>query len=295
MNNNREDDQKKRYLMAKVSTEMYHSNPEYLSDTQRVDVEEKVIQMNKIQHLILASTEAKKISPIQSKELNDAFQSCIDNFPTMMAFNHSIQSQSLTQSGLRQVIHDQLLCDKVLEDIASNIPELNIKKAKDYYQAHQLEFSRGTTWEMSQILITVNDNYEENSRKKSLERITYVRSKMSFQSFEQLAMRYSECPSAMNNGYLGWCEEGKLYASITKALCHLKPRVISQPIETDIGFHLIRYHKKKAAQMATFEEVWPFLQKKHNTRAKHYLQRQWIQHLLNTAKTQIEREKQLCE
>lgn len=53
---------------------------------------------------------------------------------------------------------------------------------------------------MSQILITVNDEYAENTRENALKRIHDIYSKARSKSFAKLAQRHSECPSAMNQG-----------------------------------------------------------------------------------------------
>lgn len=274
------DDQKKHYLMAKVSTATYQLNPEYLSAIQRADVEEKVQNMSMIQDLILTSCEAERITPVRSQELEKAFKECVDNYPSKIEFKNALAAQNITVDGLRQSIRDQLMCDRILDEVSSGVPPLDIEKAKLYYEEHKLEFSRATTWEMNQILITINDEYEENTREISLERINEAYSQIKSKPFEQLAMRYSECPSAMNNGYLGWCEEGKLYPEITEALYGLAPKEVSKPIETEIGFHIVQYIQRKEAKVATFEEVWPFLQEKHKARAQSYLQKQWINQLI---------------
>ncbi|SHO56804.1 peptidylprolyl isomerase [Vibrio quintilis] len=277
-------EQKKRYLLAKVATEMYQLNPEYLSSVQRGEVEERVSRMFEIQHLILTSPEADRVVPVQSGELEKAYKECVDNFTSEEEFHQSMTSQLLSTEGLREALRDQLMCDKILDDVSSDIPPLDVAKAKHYYHQHQQEFSRPTTWEMSQILITVNDEYAENTRENALKRIHDIYSKARSKSFAKLAQRHSECPSAMNQGYLGWCKEGDLYRPISDALYQLKPQEISQPIETEMGFHLITFHQQRDASQATFEEVWPFLQEKHQARAKAFLQRQWIQHLQSHAK-----------
>ncbi|MDC0610983.1 peptidylprolyl isomerase [Vibrio sp.] len=289
------DDQKKRYLIAKIATDVYQLNPQFLSAVQRSEVESKAQRMSMIQTLILASGEATKVDPVSKIEIDNAFKECIDNYPSEADFNKALKSQLLTVDGLKKSLHDQLMCDRVLEEVSSDVPPLDIEKAKHYYQEHRLEFSRATTWEMSQVLITVNDEYKENTRARAFSRIREVYKQAKSKPLSQLAMRYSECPSAMNNGYLGWCEEGKLYPQITERLYHLSPKEVSQPIETEIGYHLVQYHQRKEAKIASFDEVWPFLQEKHKVRAKSYLQKQWINQLISQMKTQNVRETLLCD
>ncbi len=274
------DEQKRSYLTAKVSTELFQLNPQFLSSVQRVEVDERVERVYQLQELILNAPEAAEID-ITEEELEQIYQDSVERFSSKDEFFQSLETQNLDEAGYKQVLADEAKCDKVMDFIAQDIPQLDREKAFQYYEKHRLEFSRAKTWEMSQILITINDEYAENTHTNAFARINTIYKKATSKNFSKFALKHSECPSAMENGYLGWCEEGKLFPEITNALYKLKPGEISEPIETEIGYHLVQFHNERAARVATFEEVWPFLQEKHTTRAKQFLQKQWIKQLLN--------------
>jgi nitrogen fixation protein NifM len=274
------DEQKRSYLTAKVSTELFQLNPQFLSSMQRVEVDERVERVFQIQELILNAPEAAEID-VSAQELESCFQASLERFENKDEFFATLQAQNLSEQGLKQALIDELKCDKVMEFIAQDIPALDRDKAVQYYETHRLEFSRAKTWEISQILITINDDYAENTRVNASARINDVYKKAKKSNFAKLALKHSECPSAMENGYLGWCEEGKLYPEIMNQLYKLKPGEISPPVETEIGYHLVQFHSTKEARTATFEEVWPFLQEKHASRARQFLQKQWINQLLS--------------
>lgn len=272
------DEQKRRYLTIKLATEKFKLNPELLSSVQRAQVDEEVIKLNIIQSRILASREAQQVN-VTRKALDEAYVSCIEQYESKDEFYQALKSQGLTVEGLKCALKDELHCDAILDYVSQDIPPLGRQQALDYYETHKLEFSRAKTWNLSQILITINDDFAENTRENALARIKEVRQKMDSEPFADLAIRYSECPSAVENGYLGWCEEGKLYPELTSALYSLPKEQVSEPIETETGFHLVICHDEKPPCVAPFEEAWPFLQKKHSARAKQYLQRQWISQL----------------
>jgi hypothetical protein len=58
--------------------------------------------------------------------------------------------------------------------------------------------------------------------------------------FEEMAMEYSDDPSASNGGYLGSFAPGTMTSGFEKALLELEPGEISQPVTTIYGVHLIR-------------------------------------------------------
>lgn len=273
------DRQKRRYLTIKIATEKFQLNPEFLSDAQKNTVAKEVDNLYRLQAAILSSDMAQKIQ-VSNAQLMDAYFNCVQQFETEAQFYRSLKAQGITAEGLKFALKDELHCDQVLVQVADDIPQLEKAQAQAYYNSNRVEFSRGRTWKISQILITKNDEFAENRPDKALARIIKVREAANLESFRDLAMRYSECPSALENGLLGWCEEGKLYPEITSALYTLPKEQVSEPIETELGFHIIVCHDEKPAYVASFDEVWPFLQEKHASRAKTYLQRRWLEQLV---------------
>lgn len=65
-------------------------------------------------------------------------------------------------------------------------------------------------------------------------------------SFEDLAKKYSKCPSgASNGGNLGFFGRGMMVPEFEQAAFALKVGEISQPVKTQFGYHLIKVIDKK--------------------------------------------------
>lgn len=60
------------------------------------------------------------------------------------------------------------------------------------------------------------------------------------ESFEDLAREKSECPSREKGGDLGWFGRGKMAKPFEKKAFELEPGNISDPVQTDFGWHLIK-------------------------------------------------------
>lgn len=60
------------------------------------------------------------------------------------------------------------------------------------------------------------------------------------ESFEYLAINYSECDSAQKGGSLGKFLSGTMLAEFERALYHLEINEISKPVKTKFGFHIIQ-------------------------------------------------------
>ncbi|MGP8305475.1 peptidylprolyl isomerase [Vibrio sp. YIC-376] len=269
------------YLTAKVATERFKLNPEWLSDQQRQDVDDQVTQLFRIQAAVLGS-ELGTQTYIHDNELEDAMNAVKEGYPSLEEFYRALRGQKLSESDLSLALKDELRCNKILELVSSDVPELSEEAAFEHYQANQEKFVRPSLWELSQILVTVNTDFEENHRKPAFTRIQAAQQELKEWDFSQVALKYSECPSAVNDGYLGWCEEPKLFPQIVQQLPLLDLMEISSVIETEIGFHLVRVHSVKPGGQVSFEQAYPYLKQKHQQRARAYIQKQWLTQLLET-------------
>ncbi|UQB43514.1 peptidyl-prolyl cis-trans isomerase [Thiomicrospira microaerophila] len=63
-------------------------------------------------------------------------------------------------------------------------------------------------------------------------------------SFEEGVERYSDCPSKAHQGHLGWFAAGVLPTQFEKAVWQSPIQQISQPAQTEYGWHLFYVHAK---------------------------------------------------
>ena len=64
-------------------------------------------------------------------------------------------------------------------------------------------------------------------------------------SFESLAQQHSTCPSRAKGGDLGWFGPGQMVKPFEDAVKRLSPGSISDPVQTQFGFHIIKLTGKK--------------------------------------------------
>ena len=63
--------------------------------------------------------------------------------------------------------------------------------------------------------------------------------------FAEMAMDHSTGPSGPSGGDLGWFREGTMVTSFFEAVTELQPGNISNPVESQFGWHLIKLHESR--------------------------------------------------
>ena len=79
--------------------------------------------------------------------------------------------------------------------------------------------------------ILVDQEYEAKDLIKKIEEGT---------SFEELAKKFSKCPSSDEGGDLGRFGKGMMVPEFDKAVFALNPGELSAPVRTQFGYHLIK-------------------------------------------------------
>ena len=80
------------------------------------------------------------------------------------------------------------------------------------------------------------------TREEALARVQEVAAKVKAEGadFAGLAMEYSDCPSKAEGGSLGTFPPSQMVAAFSEATMKLAVGEISDPVETEFGFHIIR-------------------------------------------------------
>ena len=65
-------------------------------------------------------------------------------------------------------------------------------------------------------------------------------------TFEELAKLYSNDGSASKGGDLGWVYPGDMVPEFEKAMNALQPGEISDPVQTQFGYHLVQVVERKS-------------------------------------------------
>ena len=134
----------------------------------------------------------------------------------------------------------QLTINKVLAEVT-----VTDEDAKKYYDEHKNEFEQPATVSAKHILVDNEELCSEVKAKIDNNELT----------FEEAANQYSSCPSKEQGGSLGEFGRGMMVPEFENAAFELETGVVSEPVKTQFGYHLIKVESKKGADVMPFEAV----------------------------------------
>lgn len=149
----------------------------------------------------------------------EAIDTDVENSPAFKAELDKMKESLLKQFNIKTLI------DSV---------EVTEAEAKAFYEENPQFFQTPEQVQASHILV----DSEEEAKKIKAE----IDGGM---SFEEAASKYSSCPSSEKGGDLGFFQKGQMVPEFEAAAFELAENVVSEPVQTQFGYHLI---VKKASQ-----------------------------------------------
>lgn len=135
-------------------------------------------------------------------------------------------------------------------------------EVRAYYDAHQAEFDSPETVHARHILIKTPASAEGAEAEKGKNELLKLKARIAGgEKFEALAEKYSQGPSAVRGGDLGWFPRQAMVAPFADAAFALKPGQVSDPVRTEFGWHLIKVEERREAGMMSFEDAAPAIRR----------------------------------
>ena len=134
----------------------------------------------------------------------------------------------------------QVTLNKVLLDVT-----VTEEDALKYYNENKNVFAQPATVSAKHILVD-SEELCENIKKEIANNEV---------SFEEAAAKYSTCPSKEQGGNLGSFGKGMMVPEFEDAAFELDINVVSEPVKTQFGYHLIKVEGKNEGHERAFDEV----------------------------------------
>lgn len=133
--------------------------------------------------------------------------------------------------------------------------------AREAYLVNQSEYMTPETVDVSHILI----KYDDRSREDALALVLDIEAQLAEDPtrFDAFVIEYSEDPSkASNKGSFTDVKRGDMVPEFEESAFSLEVGEISEPVESQFGYHIIRKDGVSPVTQRPFEEVQPALEKR---------------------------------
>ncbi|MGM9927449.1 MAG: peptidylprolyl isomerase [Bacillus sp. (in: firmicutes)] len=202
----------------------------YGANTLESLINEKVINLE-------AEKEGVTVSDDEIQEELDAF---IESYGGEDTFNSALEYSGMTLDEFKEQIANYQKIEKLL---APQI-EITEEEMEEYFEENKDSYDTAEQVEASHILLE-----DKETAQKVLDLLN------DGGDWDELAAEYStDTSNAEDGGDLGYFASGDMVEEFEKAAWALDVDEISDIVETDYGFHIIKVTGKKEAEEAVFED-----------------------------------------
>lgn len=165
-----------------------------------------------------------------------------------------LEEQYGGEEALKQMLESQgLSLDVIKENISTNIKikkllgsqvEVSDEEIEEFFEENKEDLGQEEEVDASHILVESEEEAKE------------IKAKLDDgEDFEELAKKHSTDGSKDQGGALGFFGRGEMVEEFEEVAFSLKEGEISDPVESEYGFHIIQVHEKKEAKEAKLEDI----------------------------------------
>jgi peptidyl-prolyl cis-trans isomerase C len=205
-------------------------------------------------------------------------------------FKKKIAEYGQSFDNVKEEIRKGLARNRFMETQWAGKINVTEEDARKYYQENPKQFETLEQVRASHILIkpeltdpNVNPNADPNEDKakakiKAKEKAEELLKQLKDGAdFEELAKANSNCPSAPRGGDLGFFPRGETTPAFEKVAFEMEIGQISDIVETEYGYHIIKVTDHKEASITSFEQakddiIKQLTQKKQSELADEYIE-----------------------
>ena len=163
----------------------------------------------------------------------------------------------------------QGLCDRdgamsnaenIIDDLLAqeiSVPEADVDTCRHYYESNKKRFYTAPLFQVSHIFFPAlpgDDEERAEARMKAEDVLRQIQEKPSL--FEKMAKKHSACSSAKEGGHLGQLTKGQTVPAFEASLQKMQAGDLStEPVESEVGFHIIKVHEREDGRLLPFENV----------------------------------------
>lgn len=151
-----------------------------------------------------------------------------------------------SREEIREPLKQQMLAQRMQQNILSKV-QITPKEVKDFFNDIPKDSIPylGSEVELGELVMKPILTEEEKNVSKDLLRDILSKIKSGEESFEKMALTYSQDGSASRGGDLGFAKRGSYVPAFEAAVYNLDKGEVSDIVETEFGYHIIKLVERR--------------------------------------------------
>lgn len=227
-----------------VMPQFQAQNPEAeLPEEQKTQIEKNIVEQLVTERVLMQKAKENGISADEALVIERFEQA-------------KTQRPELSEDMLKSLLEKDNMIQQLLEAEVISKVSVTDEEVQAYYEEQKEQFQEPEQIQASHILIQVAQDASDEDKQAARKKIddVLVLAKEG-KDFAELAQEYSEGPSKDQGGDLGFFPRGAMVKPFEEAAFALQEGEISEVVETQFGYHIIKLVAKKEAREVPLDEV----------------------------------------
>jgi len=228
-----------------------------LPEALRQRLKDQVIQ-KMVGDELLYQEAVKKGHSIDNKSVDNEMVRIKGQFKDDKQYQAQLKASGHTEENLRNQIHRQASISQLIKK--EIVPKIDIKpeEIKQYYDNNMDKFRRPERVRAQHILMKTEQGDSEEKKAEARKKLEALHKRiLAGEDFSALAKEHSQGPSNVRGGDLGFFTRGRMVKSFEDVAFKLAPNEVSDIVETQFGYHLIKVLEHQAENNPPYDEVQP--------------------------------------
>lgn len=206
---------------------------------------------NVIERVLLAQTARKKGYAIQPEQVNKAFEDLKQQHGGDNSFYSKFNLSQDNDPEIKADLGSQLMVEQLIEDICKDLKKPAEQEVLEYYHANQGKYLAPEQVHAAHIVKYINTAKNPFEARKE---ISDIDEKLkSGASFEELAVKYSDCPDQA--GDLGYFSRGHMVQDFEDIVFNMELNQVSDIFRTEFGYHIAKLYDRRPPEPIPFANV----------------------------------------
>ncbi len=258
--------------------------PPAFAEQYKKRLRQQALEITIIEQLLDEKVKAEKIVVTDEDMTNELKKIASQQKPPLSLedFKAMVETYGQSFDQMKQKIRRGLSYQKVFKAQVADKVNVTEDDARKYYSENKRQFETPEQVRASHILIkpeATDPNTDPNEPKAKAEAKarSLLKQIKDGADFAELAKANSSCPSSAKGGDLDFFKRGRMAPAFEKAAFELKAGQVSDIVETQFGYHIIKVTDRKEAGVTTFEQakdniVETLTQRRQAELAKEYIE-----------------------